>query len=57
MTIEKDLITQLSIIHDNLMTISTNGQGSFTMVNCIQELRSIIFSLQEKDKKEEIQKN
>lgn len=46
---QKDLLTQLSIIHDNLMTIPTNGQGSFTMISCIQELRNIIFNLQDKE--------
>lgn len=49
----KDIVTSLSIIHDNLMTIPTSGQGSFTMINCIQELRNIILTLQKQEEDHE----
>lgn len=44
-----ELLEILAKVHNDLLTISTSGQDSFTMVQCIQSLRNLILELQKEE--------
>lgn len=48
-----DILNALTLIHNNLMSISTKGEDSYLMVQTIENLRALVRELQAPPKEKE----